>query len=75
MQLAARTAIRLARENDLYIVLDADGLFLVQNDPSVVRGYKRAVLTPNVVEFGRLAEACVSCESLRCGLVLLASPL
>ncbi|GAA6008505.1 NADHX dehydratase [Rhodotorula paludigena] len=58
MQLAARTAIRLARENDLYIVLDADGLFLVQNDPSVVRGYKRAVLTPNVVEFGRLAEAC-----------------
>ncbi|GAA5934216.1 hypothetical protein JCM1841_004700 [Sporobolomyces salmonicolor] len=58
MQLAARIAIKLARENDLYIVIDADGLFLVQNDPSVVKGYKRAVLTPNVVEFGRLAQAC-----------------
>ncbi|GAA6042596.1 hypothetical protein JCM8097_003149 [Rhodosporidiobolus ruineniae] len=56
MQQAARTALKLARENELYVVLDADGLFLVQNDPSVVKGYKRAVLTPNVVEFGRLAE-------------------
>ncbi|GAA5942061.1 NADHX dehydratase [Sporobolomyces koalae] len=58
MQLAARVAIRLARENNVYIVIDADGLFLVQTDPSVVQGYKRAILTPNVVEFGRLVEAC-----------------
>ncbi|BGP07560.1 hypothetical protein JCM10049v2_003398 [Rhodotorula toruloides] len=58
MQLAAKTAISLARENDLYVVLDADGLWLVQNEPDVVRGYKRAVLTPNVVEFARLAESC-----------------
>lgn len=60
MQLSARIALRLARENQLYVVIDADGLFLVQNDPSVVRGYERAVLTPNVVEFGRLVESCVS---------------
>ncbi|GAA5835780.1 hypothetical protein JCM5353_002477 [Sporobolomyces roseus] len=58
MQLAARVAIKLARENNVYIVVDADGLFLIQSDPSVVKGYKRAVLTPNVVEFGRLVEAC-----------------
>lgn len=64
MQLAARVAIKLARENDLYVVIDADGLFLVQNDPSVVKGYKRAVLTPNVVEFQRLAEKLVSLASL-----------
>ncbi|BGP15551.1 hypothetical protein JCM10213_001358 [Rhodosporidiobolus nylandii] len=57
MQLSARIALQLARENGLYVVLDADGLFLVQNDPDVVKGYKRAVLTPNVVEFGRLADA------------------
>ncbi|GAA5866843.1 hypothetical protein JCM8547_003582 [Rhodosporidiobolus lusitaniae] len=56
MQLAARVALKLARENELYVVLDADGLWLAQNDPSVVNGYKRAVLTPNVVEFQRLAE-------------------
>lgn len=60
MQLAARVAIKLARENNVYIVVDADGLFLIQSDPSVVKGYKRAVLTPNVVEFGRLVEACVT---------------
>jgi len=59
MQLAARVAIKLARENNVYIVVDADGLFLIQSDPSVVKGYRRAVLTPNVVEFGRLVEACV----------------
>ncbi|GAA6013411.1 hypothetical protein JCM11491_006068 [Sporobolomyces phaffii] len=58
MQLAARVAIKLARENNVYIVIDADGLFLVQTDPAVVKGYKRVILTPNVVEFGRLVEAC-----------------
>lgn len=60
MQQAAKIAISLARQNDLYVVLDADGLWLVQNEPDVVKGYKRAVLTPNVVEFARLAESCVS---------------
>ncbi len=33
-----------------------DGLFLVSTDPSVIKGYQLAVLTPNVVEFGRLCE-------------------
>lgn len=65
MQLAARVAIKLARENNVYIVIDADGLFLVQTDPSVVKGYKRVILTPNVVEFGRLVESCVSVENER----------
>nr|CAB3246484.1 ATP-dependent (S)-NAD(P)H-hydrate dehydratase [Phallusia mammillata] len=39
------------------IVIDADGLFLVTQDPDVILGYKRAILTPNVVEFRRLANA------------------
>lgn len=65
MQLAARVAIRLAREKDLYIVIDADGLWLVQSDPEVVKGYKKAVLTPNVVEFERLCDAVVRYNSPR----------
>lgn len=60
MQLAARVAVKLAREKDIYIVIDADGLWLAQNHPEVVKGYSKAVLTPNVVEFGRLCEAAVS---------------
>ncbi|KAF5210133.1 putative ATP-dependent (S)-NAD(P)H-hydrate dehydratase [Clavispora lusitaniae] len=42
---------------DKTVVLDADALFLVSKRPSLVSGYKKAVLTPNVVEFARLCEA------------------
>jgi ATP-dependent NAD(P)H-hydrate dehydratase len=34
-----------------------DGLFLVQNNPEIIHGYKQAVLTPNVMEFARLCRA------------------
>lgn len=34
-----------------------DGLFLVQNQPSVVHSYTHAILTPNVAEFARLCKA------------------
>ncbi|KAF9925595.1 hypothetical protein FBU30_004648 [Linnemannia zychae] len=53
----AKHAIGIARNQDLPIVIDADGLFLVQNDPAVIQGYKKAVLTPNLVEFDRLCKA------------------
>lgn len=56
MQKFARVAIEAAREANLYLVIDADGLWLVQNAPETVRGYSRVVLTPNVVEFGRLCD-------------------
>jgi ATP-dependent NAD(P)H-hydrate dehydratase len=47
--------IRAAREKGLPLVMDADALAIVQRDPATVKGYRQAVLTPNVVEFGRLA--------------------
>ncbi|KAL9547716.1 hypothetical protein PS6_006983 [Mucor atramentarius] len=56
MQDTAKELIKKARENDMAIVIDADGLFLVQQHPETVQGYKKAVLTPNVVEFKRLCE-------------------
>lgn len=59
LQDLARIAIEEARAAELYLVVDADGLWLVQNNPKTVQGYKRAVLTPNVVEFGRLCDAMV----------------
>src|SRR6266480_5145476 len=34
-----------------------DALLLVTNNPSLVRGYANAILTPNVMEFGRLCKA------------------
>ena len=39
------------------MVLDADALWLVQTDPDLVKGHKECILTPNVVEFGRLAKS------------------
>jgi ATP-dependent NAD(P)H-hydrate dehydratase len=60
MQDTAKELIKKARENDMAIVIDADGLFLVQQYPETVQGYKKAVLTPNVVEFKRLCEKMVN---------------
>lgn len=56
MQSYAKMALSLAREKGMFIVLDADGLYMVGQDASVIKGYRRAVLTPNVVEFKRLSQ-------------------
>lgn len=40
-----------------YFFLDVDGLLIVIEDPDFVKGYKNCIVTPNVVEFGRLAKA------------------
>ncbi|KAF7716216.1 ATP-dependent NAD(P)H-hydrate dehydratase [Penicillium ucsense] len=49
--------IKEARKQSIPFVLDADGLLIVTQDPELVKGYKECILTPNVVEFGRLAKA------------------
>lgn len=56
MQNYARMALGLAREQGMFLVLDADALFLVGQDISLIKGYRRAVVTPNVVEFKRLSQ-------------------
>ncbi|KAI1142947.1 Ribokinase-like protein [Hypoxylon sp. FL0543] len=43
-----------ARERKMPVVLDADALALVLKAPELVHGWREVVLTPNVVEFGRL---------------------
>ncbi|KAL9611802.1 MAG: hypothetical protein Q9167_003570 [Letrouitia subvulpina] len=57
MQATVAEIIKAAREKGTPLVLDADALWLVQKQPELVRGYKECILTPNVVEFGRLAKA------------------
>lgn len=51
-----RNIIEQAKERLLPIVIDADGLFLITQDPDIIAGYNKAILTPNVVEFSRLYE-------------------
>lgn len=49
--------ITLARQASLPLVIDADGLYLVAQNVSIIRGYSRCILTPNAVEFDRLLSA------------------
>lgn len=57
MQDTCAKVIEEARKQGIPFVLDADGLYLAQTRPELVEGYKECILTPNVVEFGRLAKA------------------
>lgn len=63
MQAFARLAIQMARENGLYLVLDADALLVVQEDPEIIRGYRKAIITPNVAEFAKICDSLVRCFS------------
>lgn len=54
--------MRHARESNVPIVIDGDGLFLVTNSLDLVRGYPLAVLTPNVNEYKRLVEKVLNCD-------------
>lgn len=57
MQETCSRVITEAKKKGVSFVLDADGLMLASQNPELVKGYKECILTPNVVEFGRLAEA------------------
>lgn len=63
-QSIGRMAIEVAKAQEKYVVLDADGLWLIQNEPHLVKDYKRAILTPNVVEFKRLCDSMVRYKGL-----------
>lgn len=57
MQETCALVIKAAREKGIPFVLDADALLIAINEPGLVDGYKECVLTPNIVEFGRLCKA------------------
>lgn len=41
----------------LPLVIDADGLWHLISTPELIKGYTKAVLTPNAMEFSRLVKA------------------
>ncbi|XP_008562709.1 PREDICTED: ATP-dependent (S)-NAD(P)H-hydrate dehydratase isoform X2 [Galeopterus variegatus] len=49
--------LEASKARGIPIVVDADGLWLVTQQPALIQGYKNAVLTPNHMEFGRLHKA------------------
>lgn len=55
--------ITYCKEIEMPIILDADALYFVSQCPDIVRGYTRAILTPNVAEFDRLFSSVFRTES------------
>lgn len=53
----AKEVIEKSKARNIPIVIDADGLWLVTQQPSVIQGYQKGILTPNFMEFTRLYEA------------------
>ncbi|XP_069569719.1 ATP-dependent (S)-NAD(P)H-hydrate dehydratase isoform X2 [Brachyistius frenatus] len=53
----AKEVIEKSKARDIPVVIDADGLWLVTQQPSVIQGYQKGILTPNFMEFTRLYEA------------------
>ncbi|XP_066583365.1 ATP-dependent (S)-NAD(P)H-hydrate dehydratase isoform X2 [Prorops nasuta] len=49
--------IAICREKKKPLVIDADGLFLLCQKPDIIKGYPNVILTPNAMEFSRLAKA------------------
>ena len=44
------------KAKNLPLVVDADGLWHLTTSPQLIKGYSKAVLTPNAMEFSRLAK-------------------
>eukprot|EP00949_MAST-11_sp_MAST-11-sp1_P004896 g4896.t1 len=58
----ASLIIAEARKIGIPMVIDADGLCLVNENPSILRGCANAVLTPNAHEYRRLSQSLFSVE-------------
>lgn len=54
LQSRAKILIEKAKANSLHLILDADSLLLVYEDPQIIKSYPNAVLTPNRIELQRL---------------------
>lgn len=54
LQSRAKILIEKAKANSLHLILDADSLLLVYEDPKIIKSYPNAVLTPNRIELQRM---------------------
>jgi ATP-dependent NAD(P)H-hydrate dehydratase len=55
---SVKIAVSLAKSQNIPIIIDADGLFILSHDLNQITGYKKCILTPNVMEFKLLYDSC-----------------
>ncbi|XP_074155641.1 ATP-dependent (S)-NAD(P)H-hydrate dehydratase isoform X2 [Sminthopsis crassicaudata] len=53
----AKGIIEKAKDKGIPLIIDADGIWLITQQPSLIQDYPKAILTPNCMEFKRLYEA------------------
>jgi ATP-dependent NAD(P)H-hydrate dehydratase len=51
--------LNAAKSRNIPIIIDADALFVLSFDTSLVKGYTKCILTPNFMEFKRLFDSTV----------------
>ena len=51
---AVRIAVKTIRDSNKPLLLDADSLYFVGKDFDQIKGYPKAILTPNAIEFSRI---------------------
>eukprot|EP01080_Neovahlkampfia_damariscottae_P010921 gene10921-3626_t len=51
-------------KNEKNFVLDGDALFLLTQKPNLIKGYKKVILTPNIIEFSRLEKKLLTNEEM-----------
>lgn len=49
MQKWGKEALSVAKEMGKWVVLDADGLWAVTNEPDIIKGYEKAILVSRLV--------------------------
>lgn len=55
--------IKYAMSREILIIFDADALWLLNTNLDVIKGYSKAILTPNRVEYDRLLVTCKLAKS------------
>ncbi|EQC42199.1 YjeF, variant [Saprolegnia diclina VS20] len=69
-----KNVVGVAKARDMPIVLDGDALYMLAADTTLIAGYRHAVLTPNIVEYGRLCVATGLLKELNLVLAALIPP-
>jgi ATP-dependent NAD(P)H-hydrate dehydratase len=49
--------LNCARKQNIPVLIDADGLYILSCETSLVKGLKKCILTPNMMEFKRIYES------------------
>jgi ATP-dependent NAD(P)H-hydrate dehydratase len=54
---SVKIALACAKKQNIPVTIDADGLYVLSFDTSLIKGYEKCILTPNAIEFKRIYDS------------------